>query len=82
MLNHDGARRAELQAFVKLESIPNIPKERRDAYADLAMSIFIAHPPADPRSLAEGRDKQARAAGRGQHDALLDDLLSARDQVG
>eukprot|EP00878_Enallax_costatus_P005934 GHUV01006225.1.p3 GENE.GHUV01006225.1~~GHUV01006225.1.p3 ORF type:complete len:113 (+),score=37.70 GHUV01006225.1:468-806(+) len=45
------------------------------------MSIFISHPPADPRSLAEGRDKQSRAAGAGQHDALLDDLMSAKDQV-
>lgn len=76
------------QAFIKLESLPSIPKERREAYADLAMSIFLAHPPADPHSLAEGREQQQRrtAAGpgsssRAQHDALLDDFMTEKDQV-
>lgn len=70
-----------MQAFVKLESLPSIPKEQREAFADVAMSIFTAHPPADPRNLAEGRDKQVRTEGKGDQDALLGDLMSAKDQV-
>eukprot|EP00775_Hariotina_reticulata_P008215 gene8215-8407_t len=76
------------KAFIKLESLPSVPKDRREAYADLAMSIFLAHPPADPHSLAESRDQQQRrtAAGPGgssrtQHDALLDDFMTEKDQV-
>eukprot|EP00882_Tetradesmus_deserticola_P017898 GHRQ01019201.1.p1 GENE.GHRQ01019201.1~~GHRQ01019201.1.p1 ORF type:complete len:128 (+),score=33.90 GHRQ01019201.1:27-410(+) len=73
------------QAFVKLEALPSIPKERREAFADLALSIFVAHPPADPRNLAEGRERQRTAAaggGKGQLDVLLDDLVADKDQVG
>lgn len=72
------------QAFVKLEALPSIPKERREAFADLAMSIFVAHPPADPHNLAEGRERQrtAAAGGKGQFDVLLDDLVADKDQVG
>ncbi|KAF6259424.1 intraflagellar transport protein [Scenedesmus sp. NREL 46B-D3] len=73
------------KAFVKLEALPSIPKERREAFADLALSIFVAHPPADPHNLAEGRDRQRTAAaaggGKGQLDALLDDLVADKDQV-
>jgi hypothetical protein len=52
------------------------------------MSIFVAHPPADPHNLAEGRERQrgaaaaAAAGGKGQLDALLDDLVADKDQVG
>jgi WD repeat-containing protein 35 len=70
---------------VKLEALPSIPKERREAFADLAMSIFVAHPPADLHNLAEGRERQrtaAAAGGKGQFDALLDDLVADKDQVG
>jgi len=38
------------KAFIKLESITHAAKDRQDAYADLATSIFIKHPPADPAS--------------------------------
>ncbi|KAF8068393.1 Wdr35 [Scenedesmus sp. PABB004] len=73
------------KAFVKLESLPGLPREAREAYADLAMSIFTAHPPADPASLAEGRDAGGGAAAgreaRAQHEGLLDDLASDKDQV-
>ncbi|WIA10618.1 hypothetical protein OEZ85_010800 [Tetradesmus obliquus] len=71
------------KAFVKLEALPSIPKERREAFADLAMSIFVAHPPADPHNLAEGRERQrtAAAGGKGQFDVLLDDLVADKDQV-
>lgn len=60
-----------LQAFVKLESLPSIPQERREAYADLAMSIFQQHPPADPHSLTEGRDQLSTPAKehKGKHKA-------------
>jgi hypothetical protein len=50
------------------------------------MSIFVAHPPADPHNLAEGRERQRAAAAAGgkgsQFDALLDDLVADKDQVG
>jgi hypothetical protein len=69
-----------LQAFVKLESLPSIPKERREAYADLAMSIFQQHAPADPHSLTEGKEQQPERRGKQRH---ADDSGSAdRDQVG
>eukprot|EP00879_Flechtneria_rotunda_P028297 GHRR01030396.1.p1 GENE.GHRR01030396.1~~GHRR01030396.1.p1 ORF type:complete len:109 (+),score=25.07 GHRR01030396.1:630-956(+) len=43
------------------------------------MSIFAAHPPADPHSLAEGKERQSHS--KGQHDALLNDLVANKDQV-
>jgi hypothetical protein len=49
------------------------------------MSIFVAHPPADPHNLGEGRERQraaAAAGGKGQFDALLDGLVADKDQVG
>jgi hypothetical protein len=48
------------------------------------MSIFVTHPPADPHNLAEGRERQrtAAAGNKGQFDALLDDLVADKDQVG
>lgn len=60
-----------MQAFVKLESLLSIPQERREAYADLAMSIFQQHPPADPHSLTEGRDQLSTPAKehKGKHKA-------------
>lgn len=49
------------------------------------MSIFLSHPPADPHSLAEGRERQGRAAAaagsKGQLNSLLDDLIADKDQV-
>lgn len=70
-----------LQAFVKLESLPTLPKERREAYADLAMSIFQHHPPADPQTIAEAKEpsitsstssKTARRGGGGEADVVSD----------
>lgn len=67
------------KAFVKLESLPSIPKERREAYADLAISIFQQHAPADPHSLTEGKEQQPERRGKQRH---ADDSGSAdRDQV-
>lgn len=72
-----------VQAFVKLESLPSIPKERREAYADLAMSIFQQHAPADPHSLTEGKEQQpALAERRGKQRHTDDSGSSDRDQVG
>lgn len=74
-----------VQAFVKLESLPNIPRERREAYADLAMSIFQQHPPADPHSLTEGRDvQQLGPEGKGhkrQDGSGPDAVQASKDQV-
>eukprot|EP00232_Nephroselmis_pyriformis_P019088 CAMPEP_0182899530 /NCGR_PEP_ID=MMETSP0034_2-20130328/28121_1 /TAXON_ID=156128 /ORGANISM="Nephroselmis pyriformis, Strain CCMP717" /LENGTH=1198 /DNA_ID=CAMNT_0025033565 /DNA_START=181 /DNA_END=3774 /DNA_ORIENTATION=- len=39
------------KAFIKLESDPAIPAEKRESFADLALSIFSKHAPNDPRSL-------------------------------
>jgi len=83
------------QAFVKLESLPSIPKDRREAYADLAISIFQQFAPADPYSLTEGREQQHGSAaaataaaaghkvkGKDRQDSLgLDDVHSNKDQV-
>lgn len=73
------------QAFVKLEALA--PKEQRQAYADLAMAIFVAHPPVDPRALKEATGKKggggaaAAAAGGGKRHRMLEDLLPEREQV-
>jgi hypothetical protein len=78
------------KAFIKLESLPSIPSDKREAFSDLAMAIFLKHPPADPRALRETREKKggpgagggAGAAAVGGLDALLDDLGGGREQVG
>eukprot|EP00002_Diphylleia_rotans_P007180 TRINITY_DN1668_c0_g2_i6.p1 TRINITY_DN1668_c0_g2~~TRINITY_DN1668_c0_g2_i6.p1 ORF type:complete len:146 (-),score=25.68 TRINITY_DN1668_c0_g2_i6:63-500(-) len=36
------------KAFIKLESLPDITEQEREAYQELALSIFIRHPPQDP----------------------------------
>ncbi len=69
-----------LQAFVKLESLPSIPSERRQAFAELALAVFARRPPADPRSLAEAR-VSGGGSSRHHHGGLLDDLDSERDQA-
>lgn len=51
--------RVAAQAFIKLESMPSIPADKRESFGDLAMSIFLKHPPADPRALRETREKKA-----------------------
>eukprot|EP00735_Rhodelphis_limneticus_P010276 TRINITY_DN29_c0_g1::TRINITY_DN29_c0_g1_i1::g.14869::m.14869 TRINITY_DN29_c0_g1::TRINITY_DN29_c0_g1_i1::g.14869 ORF type:complete len:1186 (-),score=401.47,sp/A6N6J5/WDR35_RAT/54.58/0.0,Coatomer_WDAD/PF04053.9/9.8e-05,Coatomer_WDAD/PF04053.9/15,WD40/PF00400.27/9.4,WD40/PF00400.27/7,WD40/PF00400.27/31,WD40/PF00400.27/2.5e+02,WD40/PF00400.27/6.1e+03,WD40/PF00400.27/1.8e+03,eIF2A/PF08662.6/0.00014,eIF2A/PF08662.6/4.8e+02,Clathrin/PF00637.15/2.1e+02,Clathrin/PF00637.15/9.7,Clathrin/PF00637.15/0.0027 len=38
------------KAFVKLESLETIPKNKKDAYAALALNVFIRNPPNDPNS--------------------------------
>jgi WD repeat-containing protein 35 len=71
------------QAFVKLEALPSIPKERREAYADLAMSIFQQYPPADPHSLTEAREHTSSSTQRkGKHrHGTTDDAGTEKDQV-
>ncbi|PNH02582.1 WD repeat domain-containing protein, partial [Tetrabaena socialis] len=68
-------------AFIKLESMPSIPNDKRDSFADLAMSIFLKHQPADPRALRETREKKAPGGAVSTLDALLEDLGGGRDQV-
>lgn len=72
-----------LQAFVKLESLPSIPRERREAYADLAMSIFQQYPPADPHSLTEAREYPSAGTERkSKHThGSTDDAGTDKDQV-
>jgi WD repeat-containing protein 35 len=36
------------RAFMKLETLPDIPEVKRKAFGDLALSIFINQPPVDP----------------------------------
>ncbi len=67
------------QAFIKLESLPSIPAEKQEAYGDLAMSIFLKNPPADPRSLRETAAK--KSSKNPAMDALLEDLGGAKEQV-
>jgi WD repeat-containing protein 35 len=73
-----------LQAFVKLESLPSLPAEQREALAGLAAAIFMQHPPVDPRSIRETRDKRAGGGGSagGGMDAVLEGLSSDQDLVG
>lgn len=74
------------QAFIKLESMPQIPSEKRETFSDIAMSIFLKNPPADPRALRETRDKgpskNARGTNNPMFDQLLEDLTGSREQVG
>lgn len=63
---------------MKLESLPVIPKDKRDAFGELAMSLFLANPPVDPRQLKEFQDKKTSK----HDDAMLDNLMGDRDQVG
>mmetsp|Transcript_8336 Transcript_8336/g.17822 ORF Transcript_8336/g.17822 Transcript_8336/m.17822 type:complete len:1276 (-) Transcript_8336:992-4819(-) len=70
------------KAFIKLESMPNTPTDKRQAYADLAMSIFLKNAPSDPRALRETREKKAVGSGKNPAmDALLEDLVGSREQV-
>ncbi|GFR48747.1 hypothetical protein Agub_g10705, partial [Astrephomene gubernaculifera] len=72
------------KAFIKLESMPSIPADKREAFADLAMSIFLKHPPADPRALRETRTKKGGpggGVGGSALDALLEDLGGGKEQV-
>ncbi len=68
------------QAFVKLESLPSLPAEQREALANLAAAIFLQHPPVDVRSIRETRDKRAGSTGGGM-DTVLEGLSSDQDQV-
>lgn len=64
--------------------MPSIPNDKRESFADLAMSIFLKHPPADPRALRETREKKAPGGGAmagNSLDALLEDLGGGREQV-
>ncbi len=60
--------------------MPSVPTDKRESYADLAMSIFLKHPPADPRALRETREKKG-GANASALDALLEDLGGGREQV-
>ena len=40
------------KAFVRLESLPGLTQAEREAYAALALDIFMRNPPADPASRA------------------------------
>jgi WD repeat-containing protein 35 len=67
---------------VHLESLPTLSQEQRAAYADLALSIFLEHPPVDPHNLREAitRDKRAAGGSRGR-ELLLEELGDDPDQV-
>jgi WD repeat-containing protein 35 len=75
------------QAFVKLESLPTLPPEQREALARLAAAIFLQRPPVDPRSIRETRDKRSGGGGGGGGgsgggiDAVLEGLGSDQDLV-
>lgn len=74
------------QAFIKLESMPSIPSDKKEAFSDLAMSIFLKSPPADPKALRETREKRSNSGkpqgGLVGMDELLHDLAASREQVG
>ena len=66
-----------------LESLPSLSQEQRTAYADLAMSIFLEHPPVDPHNLREASSRDKRAAGGSKgRELLLEELGEDPDQVG
>ena len=69
------------QAFIKLESLPSIPGDKQEAFADLAMSIFLKNPPADPRSLRETTTRKGAMPKNPAVDALLEDLGGTKEQV-
>ncbi|GAX81565.1 hypothetical protein CEUSTIGMA_g8993.t1 [Chlamydomonas eustigma] len=69
------------KAFIKLESLPAIPNDKREAFADLAMSIFLKNAPADPRSLRETMTKKGLNGKNPVVDALLEDLGGNKEQV-
>lgn len=69
------------KAFVKLESLAELRPDQREAYAALAVSIFLQHAPVDTRTLKETREKKGGPAKA--QDPLLEGLAgSSRDQVG
>lgn len=72
------------KAFIKLESLPSIPTDKQESYADLAMSIFLKNPPADPRSLREAAAAKKSGAPPGRNpvmEALLEDLGGTKEAV-
>eukprot|EP00238_Polyblepharides_amylifera_P008608 CAMPEP_0196598138 /NCGR_PEP_ID=MMETSP1081-20130531/94147_1 /TAXON_ID=36882 /ORGANISM="Pyramimonas amylifera, Strain CCMP720" /LENGTH=1154 /DNA_ID=CAMNT_0041923789 /DNA_START=199 /DNA_END=3663 /DNA_ORIENTATION=- len=48
------------RAFIKLESMPGIPVEKQESFAELAVSIFTKHPPNDPNM---SKSKKNRGLG-------------------
>lgn len=64
-----------LKAFVKLESLEDIPLDRRQRYADIAMTIFLANPPYDPRQLREAHSHD-HLKGR-----ILADLARSKEEI-
>lgn len=63
------------KAFVKLESLNNIPLDRRQRYADIAMMIFLVTPPNDPRQLREAHSHE-HLKGR-----ILTDLGRSKEEI-
>ena len=68
------------KAFIKLESLPSIPANLRDQYADLAMSIFLKNAPGDPRNIRETGGK-VKSTGNPMMDAMLDDLGGTKETL-
>lgn len=42
------------RAFIRLESMEGLSPAEREAYADLALQIFVQHPPVDPTTRSHG----------------------------
>ncbi|GMH42155.1 hypothetical protein BSKO_10074 [Bryopsis sp. KO-2023] len=63
------------KAFVKLESLPEIPEEKRQQYSDIAMPIFLNNPPVDPRQLRESKSSKHPTH------SVLEDLKHSKEDV-
>jgi WD repeat-containing protein 35 len=66
------------KAFVKLESLPTLRPDQRDAYGALAVNIFLQHPPVDTRVVKETREKKPGVAAVSD---ALEGLANTKEQV-
>mmetsp|Transcript_38234 Transcript_38234/g.108060 ORF Transcript_38234/g.108060 Transcript_38234/m.108060 type:complete len:1242 (+) Transcript_38234:70-3795(+) len=69
------------KAFIKLESMTEFTEQRREEYADLALSIFVKNPPVDPRGLRETRSDNWKDKAAGGGDPLAGGLTAEREEV-
>ena len=69
------------KAFMKLESLPSIPENDRQAYSEIAVSIFTRHKPIDPKNVRNQNDRRSSVASMQQDAAKNKEICVASGRV-
>ena len=66
---------------MKLESLPSIPENDRQAYSEIAVSIFTRHKPIDPKNVRNRNDRRSSVASMQQDAAKNKEICVASGRV-